>query len=223
MTGESDLTIPVHPDVGDAAGSRSPTRRRLLALLALAPVARSADAIVAPAASVPSHDPIPRLFAQFEALTAAHERALARVDRSEAGLVARLGWPRVPLPMVPGAPALFAADPDTIDRHIAPGPRARRLKRRLCRRQRAWDTAAVACGLSDAQRHEASVARAVRAVGAVLLTQPAATLASVRLKLVVLLALHAPGGTCDVAEPWRSLRGALADITALAAACGDGD
>ncbi|WP_437871438.1 hypothetical protein ACSD7O_24205 [Methylorubrum extorquens] len=82
----------------------------------------------------------------------ADERALARIDRLEAGLVARLGWPRGRLPAPPGASALFAADPDTVDRHLPPGPRARRLKRHLRRRQRVWDAEAVACGLSDARR-----------------------------------------------------------------------
>ncbi|WP_144426361.1 hypothetical protein [Methylobacterium sp. ARG-1] len=67
----------------------------------------------------------------------------------------------------------------------------------------------------DALRHEASVSRAVRAVGALLIAQPAATLPGRCLKLVVLLALHAPGGACDTAEPWRSLSGLLADLTLL--------
>ncbi|WP_430913442.1 hypothetical protein [Methylobacterium sp. sgz302541] len=212
MTRDTFGEKPPHSGADEAPGPRSPTRRRLLALLALAPVPTGADAATTSSVSAPPHDPIPRLFGQFEALAVAHERALSRVDRLEAGLVARLGWPRVRLPTPPGTPALFAADPDTIDRHCPPGPRAQRLKRRLFRRRRVWDVEAEAYGLADALQHEASVARAVRAVGAVLLAQPAATLTSLQLKLVVLLALHAPGGACDAAEPWRGLRGVLADL-----------
>lgn len=222
MTGDRTGEVPPRPGSAEASGPRSPTRRRLLALLAVAPVAGSADMGTAPSAPAPPDDPIPRLFAQFEALTAAHERALARADRLEGGLVARLGWPRVRLPAPPGAAPQFAAEADTIDRYCLPGPRARRLKRRLRRRQRLWDAEADACGLTDALRHEASVARAVRAVGAVLTAQPAATLAGLRLKLVVLLALHAPGGACDATEPWRGLCSALVDFGALAAQGRDG-
>ncbi len=39
---------------------------------------------------------------------------------------------------------------------------------------------------------------------------------TVRLKLIMLLALHAPGGS-DEAEPWRGLRTVLADISGLIA------
>ncbi|MBX9930140.1 MAG: hypothetical protein K2Y56_01150 [Methylobacterium sp.] len=194
----------------DRQRARSPSRRRLLALLALAPVPPAS--MVTAARLGLCHDPIPQLFGQFEALVAAYERALARVDRLEAALVARLGHSRVRLPTPPGDPGLYAAEAYTIERHLPPGPRARRLKRRLCQRRRSWEAAAEACGLIEAQWHEATVARAVRAVGAVLMAQTATSLAGVRLKLVVLLALYAPGGAGDAAEPWRGLHGLLADL-----------
>lgn len=93
MTRASDLTIPVRPDVGDVLGSRSPTRQPLLVLCALSPVVPNGDAKDVSTTFDPSHDPIPWLLAQFEALTAAHERALARVDRLEAALSSALTGP----------------------------------------------------------------------------------------------------------------------------------
>lgn len=89
----SDLTIPVRPDVGDVLGSRSPTRQRLLALFALSPVVPKRDAKGVSTTFAPTQDPIPWLLAQFEALTAAHERALARTDRLEAALSSALTGP----------------------------------------------------------------------------------------------------------------------------------
>lgn len=114
-------------------GSRSPTRRRLLALLAMAPVSVSANTPTLQTRDA-SYDPTLRQFVQFQQILAANERAQTRIDRLEATLVAQLGLPRVRLLTSPDAPPLYAADTDTIGRHLQPGPSTRTLKHQLRRR-----------------------------------------------------------------------------------------
>lgn len=194
---------------------RSPTRRTLLTLLAAVPIL-PAGTPGSTGTSGTDADPLFRLFGQFEAITAAHERALARIDRLEARLVAEVGYPRVRLPSSPGQSARYAADPWSIDRAMLPRRHARRLKRQLRRRQHTYNATALDLGLTDAIRHEEQVAGAVRAIGAVLLATPATNPRAVSLKLLVLLALHQPGPAFADAPPWWELRLILADVTRLA-------
>lgn len=200
----------------DNQPSRSPTRRTLLTLLAAMPIV-PADTPSSARTSGTDADPLPRLFGQFEAITAAYERALARIDCLEARLVTGVGHPRVRLPSPPNQPAQYAANSWSIDRARLPCRRARRLKRELRRCQQAWNAAALELGLTDAIQHEEQVARAVRAIGAVLLATPATSPRTVSLKLLVLLALHQPGPADAAASPWRELRLILADVASLPA------
>jgi hypothetical protein len=90
--------------VGDAPQIQgSPTRRRLLALLSslsiIAVPSVGADqgrACRADAAS--GADPMPRLFAEFQALLDRHAAEIVTREGIEAALVARIGWTRVALP-----------------------------------------------------------------------------------------------------------------------------
>lgn len=211
MSDDHSLEGTESPNTMGGEESRSPTRRRLLALLATAPVVVSANAPTFPTADT-SQDPISRLFLQFEDIVAAHERALARMDRLEAKLIEHIGYSRVRLPTASGFPVRYAVEASSIDRHRFSAKAVRRLKRDLRRRQKAWDAAATVTGLTDATHHEEVVARAVRAIGALLLATPASTLPGLRLKLIVLLALHQPGRDDANASPWRELRLILDDI-----------
>ncbi|WP_449409871.1 hypothetical protein [Methylobacterium komagatae] len=201
--------------------ARSPTRRRLLSLLArlpvaaVAPVSPPARSIEDTGAGIP--DTIPDLFAAFETLLARHEAALWRCDRLEAFLLAELDHPCVQLPRPAGAPARYAADTETIARHVPPGRRRYRLQQVLLRRQQRWIRGAYACGLTKTQKQEAALDAAVREAAAALLATPATTLAGVRTKILVLLASQEPGGAFCDASPWGELRRILADLARLSA------
>lgn len=198
---------------------RSPTRRRLLSLLAGLPT--FVPATIAPSVTDAQAgarlDAIQILFATFKTLLAQHEAALWRCDRLEAFLLAELDHPRVRLPLPTGFPVRYAADADTIIRFVPPGRRRWRLQAVLLRRQRAWTRGARACGLTKAQEQEAVLDAAVRDAAATLLVTPANTLADVRTKILVLLASQEPGGTFRGASPWGELRYLLADLAHLSA------
>ncbi|MDR7039782.1 hypothetical protein J2X36_004560 [Methylobacterium sp. BE186] len=164
-----------------------------------------------------SSEPITDLFIAFEALLTKHEAALWRCDRREAWLQSELDYPRVPLPTAAGAPTRYAADIETIARHVPPGRRRYRLQQVLHRRQQAWARGARACGLTRTQEQEAALAEAVRAAATTLLATPAKTLTGIRLKLLVLLATQDPGEAFRDASPWRELHLILADVSALVA------
>lgn len=203
------------------SAARSPTRRRLLALLAGLPHAVGPNAtatLSAPRADTDiKADPIPALFSAFEAVLAKHEAALWRCDRLEAWLLAELDYPRVQLPTPAGIPVRYAADPDTIAQHVPAGRRRYRLQQVLLRRQQGWARGARACGLTRAQEREAALDTAVREAAALLLATPAATLAGIRTKIIVLLASQEPGGAFRGASPWRELRLLLVDFHSLIA------
>ncbi|WP_246687905.1 MULTISPECIES: hypothetical protein [unclassified Methylobacterium] len=78
----------------------------------------------------PVVDPIPRLFAEFQALVDRHEAALACCDRLEATLLGQMDYPRVPLPPDWDGSHRYAGDSGTIAR-VVPSGRHRRLQRVL--------------------------------------------------------------------------------------------
>lgn len=171
------------------------------------------------AALGPITDPMPRLFAEFEALLDRHEAALACCDRIEAALLDQMEYPRVPLrPDWDGSPR-YAADTLAIAQDVPPGRHRRRLERVLHRRQRRWDAAAHAAGLTAAQVREADLDGAVFDSADGLLATPAWTLDAVVLKLLVLLSTREPGPSACGTSPWRELRPILQDLKRLA---GDG-
>lgn len=212
--------------VGDASSIRgSPTRRRLLALLSHLPI----TAVQSEAADqrragrldvVVDADPMPRLFAEFQALLDRHAAAIVTRDGIEAALVDRIGWPRVALPGGSDSEPRYAAELAEIARAVPPGCRRQRLERRLRRRQRRWDEAAATVGLAEADLQEATLDGAVLAAAQAFLAMPAWTLLALVLKLLVLLSVHAPGPASDDTSPWRELRLILADLSRLAAAEG---
>jgi len=197
--------------------ARSATRRRLLGLLAGLPtgVAPPLGLSGYPACAPPAADPIPNLFSAFEAAVIRHEAALWRCDRLEAWLLAELDHPRVQLPAPAGTPVCYAADPDTIAQHLPPGRRRYRLQQVLLRRQQAWARGARACGLTRAQEQETTLDTAVRQAAATLLASPARTLAAIRTKLLVLLAVQEPGEAFRDSSPWRELRLLLRDLNSM--------
>ena len=204
-----------------AAAAFSPTRRRLLALIAALPAAQPPFA-TAPkpsrSRSRAAADSTPRLFAEVQVRLAEHERALQACDRLEAALVAEFGYPRVRLPGTDGLPDRFAADPKTVARHAPPGRRRERLQRVLRRRQERWFDAAQTCGLTQAQEQEEALFRTVRAAADSLYIRPATTLPGLVLKLAVLLSLEEPGTAERDVSPWRELRLILVDRNAIATA-----
>ncbi|KOX45152.1 hypothetical protein ADL19_23495 [Streptomyces purpurogeneiscleroticus] len=209
-------------DQGGTAGisaARSPTRRRLLALLAGLPHAAGPNAtatLSAPRADTDiKADPIPALFSAFEAALAKHEAALWQCDRLEAWLLAELDYPRVQLPTAAGIPVRYAADPDTIAQHVPAGRRRYRLQQVLLRRQQAWTRGARACGLTRAQEREAKLDTGVREAAATLIAAPARSLRGIRTKLLVLLAVQEPGETFRDSSPWRELRRLPLDLGSL--------
>lgn len=211
--------------IGDHHGNagtsviRSPTRRRLLALLAGSAHAAGPNATASLSASRANTDAsvdlIPVLFSAFEAAVIRHESALWRCDRLEAWLLAELDYPRVRLPTPAGTPIGYAADPATIAQHVPPGRRRHRLQQVLLRRQQAWTRGARACGLTRAQEKEADLDTAVRKAAATLFAAPAPKLGSVRTKLLVLLAVQEPGEAFRDHSPWRALRRLLLDLDSL--------
>lgn len=196
------------------AAASSPTRRRLLTLMAALPAADplAAEANPPRLRNQPVPDPTPRLFAKVQARLAEHERALQICDRLEAELVAEFGYPRVRLPGTESPPGRFAADPESIARHVPPSHRRERLQRVLQRRQALWADAAQACGLVQAQEREEALFRAVRVAADSLHISPATTLTGLMLKLVVLLSLEEPGTAERDTSPWRELRLILIDL-----------
>ncbi|HEV2544924.1 MAG TPA: hypothetical protein VGU70_19395 [Methylobacterium sp.] len=199
--------------------ARSATHQRLLSLLAGLPVAAVAP-VSPPARSIDdtgagAPDTIPDLFAAFETLLARHEAALWRCDRLEAFLLAELDHPRVQLPRPAGAHLRYAADADTIIRHVPPGRRRYRLQQVLLRRQQRWTHGARACGLTKAQEQEAALDAAARDAAITLLATPAATLTGICTKILVLLASQEPGEAFRDASPWGELRAILADLARL--------
>lgn len=211
-----------HDDAHTAGipAARSPTRRRLLALLTSLPAVgtpkSSVRSLTHPSESETEADSIPDLFVAFEALLTKHEAALWRCDRLEAWLLAELDHPWVQLPTPAGIPIRYAADADTIAQHVPPGRRYR-LQQVLLRRQQAWARGARACGLTRAQEQEAALDAAVRAAAATLIATPARTVGGIRTKLFVLLAVQEPGEAFRDSSPWRELRLLLADLDTLAA------
>lgn len=170
--------------------------------------------------SVSNADPVPRLFAEFQALLDRHAAAIVARDGIEAALIDRIGWPRVALPGDSDSEPRYAAELAEIARAVPPGRRRQRLEQRLRRRQRRWDEAAAMVGLAEADLHEATLDGAVLAAAEALLTTPAWTAPAVVLKLLVLLSVHAPGPASDETSPWRELRLILADLGRLTAAEG---
>jgi hypothetical protein len=199
--------------------ARSPTRRRLLTLLASLPAVAIPKSSVRPLAhpseSEAGADSISDLFGTFEALLIKHEAALWRCDRLEAWLVAELDHPRVQLSTPAGIPIRYAADANTVAQHVLPSRRRYRLQQILLRRQQAWIRGAHACGLTRAQGQEAALDTAVREAAATLIAAPARTVGSIRTKLIVLLAVQEPGEAFRDNSPWRELRLLLADLGTL--------
>lgn len=199
--------------------ARSPTRRRLLTLLASLPAVATPNSSVRPLAhpseSEAEADSISDLFGAFEALLIKHEAALWRCDRLEAWLLAELNHPRVKLPTPAGIPIHYAADADTIAQHVPSGRRRYRLQQILLRRQQAWIRGARACGLSRAQGQEAALDTAVREAAAKLTATPARTVGGIRTKLLALIAVQEPGEAFRDSSPWRELRLLLADLNTL--------
>ncbi|WP_157182069.1 hypothetical protein [Methylobacterium sp. WSM2598] len=199
------------------SATRSPTRRRLLALFAGLPHAVGPNATAT--RSVPRGDtdtfadPIPDLFSAFEAAVIRHEAALWRCDRLEAWLLAELHHPRVQLPAPAGTPVRYAADPYTIAQHLPPGRRRYRLQQVLLRRQQAWARSARASGLTRAQEQEATLNTAVREAAATLIAAPAHTHDSICIKLLVLLAVQEPDEAFRDCSPWPELRVILTDLS----------
>ena len=201
-----------------SAAYGSPTRRRLLVLLAGLPAAGMSDTAGGRTrlpASCP--DPMPRLFAEVRTLLDRHEAALARCDAIEARLAATLGYPRVALPRAATGSLHYAADGLSVVAGVPPGRRRERRLRVLDARQRRWDAAAEAMGLAAAQIEEAALDTAVLTAADDLLAMPARTLRAVVLKLVVLLSLHEPGSAEAECPPWCELRLILHDLDRLAA------
>lgn len=136
------------PD-GDASSMRgSPTRRRVFALLSslsiIAIQSSGAEQRRAGRMNVAvDADPMPRLFAEFQALLDRHAAAIVTRDGIEAALVDQIGWPRVALPGGSDSEPCCAAELAEIARAVAPGCRRRRLERRLRRRQRSEAAATV--------------------------------------------------------------------------------
>ena len=185
------------------------TRRTLLHLLG-APFLSHA------AAETPEPDDAVhlRLWRQLDDALRRRDHAIVNRDRLEATLVKQLGCPRVQLPTEPGTPLRFAADPFTIDRVLGPGrDRLRqRLKTHLQRRRHAWHQAAHVAGLPQALAAEDAAFHAVEQATVALLDTPAITLVAIRLKLVVLLAKHAPGAADRNEAPWADLHRLLVDL-----------
>ena len=135
--------------IGNASSIRgSPTRRRLLALLSSLPIiAMQSEGAEQRRASqadpVSNADPVPRLFAVFQAFLDRHAAATVTRDGIEAAFVDRIVRPRVALPGGSDSKPRYAAEPAEIARAVAPGCRRRRLERRLRRRQRSEAAATV--------------------------------------------------------------------------------
>lgn len=216
MTG-SDRAQPRCGAPPAAPGSSS--RRRLLALLGSLPVMGARSLEAAPertrAAGAPI-DSMPRLFAEFCALLDRHAAALAACDRIEAGLIIRVGYPRVTLPRGADGGRRYTADAAAVMQAVPPGRDRQRLMHRLARRQHRWDAAAREAGLLEAQLREALLDGAVLTAADSVLATPAWTYHAVGLKLMVLLSVHAPGPAADATTPWRELRLILADLDRLA-------
>lgn len=212
-----DWTLPI----GDASSMRgSPTRRRLLALLSSLPIiaAQPEGAEQRRAGRmdvVTDADPMPRLFAEFQALLDRHAAATVTRDGIEAAFVDRIVRPRVALPGGSDSKPRYAAEPAEIARALPPGRHRQRLERRLRRR---WNEAAATVGLAEADLEEATLDGAVLAAAQAFLATPAWTLHALVLKLLVLLSVHAPGPASDDTSPWRELRLILADLSRLTAA-----
>lgn len=208
--------MPRHPpDPVVATPPSTPTRRRLITLLAALPMADPrGPAGVKPPSSPEGRDPDPvrRLFGEFQDRVAEHERAFQRCSELEARLAAEVGYSRVRLPGVADQPVRYAADLTTIDETVPPGPRRDRLHRVLLQRQARWEQTARVNRLSEAQAHEDALFDTVRDAAAALHATPATTPAGVLLKLVVLLSLEVPGQAFRDATPWRELHLILADL-----------
>ena len=155
-----------------------------------------------------------RLWRQLDDALRRRDQAIANRDRIEATLVQQLGYPRVQLPTEPGIPPRFAADPFTIDRILGPGRHRLRqhLKAHLQRRRHAWHQATQIAGLPQALAAEDAAFQPVEQATVALLDTPATTLVAIRLKLVVLLAKHAPGAADQNEAPWADLRRLLVDL-----------
>ena len=155
-----------------------------------------------------------RLWRQLDDALRRRDEAIVNRDRLEASLVQQLGYPRVQLPTEPGTPLHFAADGFTIDRILGPGRNRlrQRLKAHLQRRRHAWHQAAHVAGLPQALAAEDAAFQAVEQAAVALFDTPATTLVAIRLKLVVLLAKHAPGAADRNEAPWSDLCRLLVDL-----------
>lgn len=196
----------------------APTRRALIALLGTAPFTVDLNPSRPPAASSCTSDAAVRLWCPLQQAIGRRDQATAKRDRLEGELVARIGYPCIPVPTRPGAPLRYAAEPSTVDRLLGPARSRlrRRLKAELRDRQRRWNAAAAACGLDQAIAQEDAAFAAVQQATAALLRAPARTLPGIRLKLAVLVATGEPGPAFLTSSPWQELRTILADLDRLA-------
>ena len=108
-----------------------------------------------------------------------------------------------------------AYDLGTIDRRLGPGPKGRRLKAELRRRQDVFRQAAAEAGLAAAQAREAIAAHELASAGSAVLAAPASTAADLSVKLAVLIAAGESNPAASGAFPWWCLRVLHADTTLL--------
>ncbi len=184
------------------------TRRTLLHLLGAPFLSHAAAETPEPA------DVHVRLWRHLDDALRRRDQAIVNRDRLEATLVRQLGYPRVQLPTATGTPLRFAADAFTIDRILGPGRHRlrQRFKAHLQRRRLAWHQAAHVACLPQALAAEDAAFQAVEQATVALLDTPATTLVAIRLKLVVVLAKHAPGAADQNEAPWADLRRLLVDL-----------
>ncbi|MCJ2073380.1 hypothetical protein MKK75_32115 [Methylobacterium sp. J-030] len=165
----------------------------------------------------PTHtaSPVQRAFSRLLTLLDAQAGALAEIDRIEADLISRFGYPRMSLPVRPGSPPTYAADPSTIRRLLGTGPEARRPTAGLRRRQSRFMRAAEAAGLPGAHTRERALAVEIADLTATLLLAPVVEPADLARKLITLIAMAEPGPADAAAFPGRYLRTLLADFIQL--------
>lgn len=165
-------------------------------------------------------DPLVALWRDWRAAHAAATRLCRRAQRLERTLAGRVGFPRVRVPLGDAGDApVYATEALGIDRLLGADQATRavraRLKRELAAARARWTAEADACGLTAARAGEDAADRRCAELLKAAATMPAPSLAGVIAKLAIAAewSVHEPEAD---GQPWTFLRGALADLIALA-------
>jgi hypothetical protein len=200
-------------DSDDSMALSSISRRTMLRLGLLGPMAPNADADVSGA------DRILEIWQAWRQVNAELNARLRDWQRKEATLLRTVGLPHVRVPISTQPEPEMAYSPEQIDRLLEGSPRSAALRSTLhaafaAHRDR-WECAAASIGFEAAEAKIDAIQEEWDALTRVMGETPAGSFEGIAAKLLMVLTV---GQTCpdDSEHPWPALRSVLSDLQRLA-------